>query len=207
MPLGCARDTGQPFGAYSSFSTLPRSSSTAFPRPPTIKFAKGQQQVKIRKTVALVTLSLPDTPSTSKTLTYSVVRQTQISLDSQVCSPSAIGKLLSTQVGFEVILLDSKCYPIFENATTVELEFWKSTRKVLAASKSSYEKLTGKTFSATIDLVSCEAGSPPVKCKCLPEDVDVTEKIEKVHAGVEKLQTNFDFLGSVAKAFECLMCM
>ncbi len=139
----------------------------------------------------------PDKPSSSKALSYSI--------DSQSCSPSAIVDLLSAQVGFEVILLDSKCYPILQNSATTEFGFWKSTRKVLAASKVSYEKLTGKTFSNTIDLSSCEGGSPPVKRKCLPDE-NIEEKMEKVHESVEKLHKNFDFLSSVSKAFECVIC-
>lgn len=113
-PLGHACDTNQPFGAYSSFS--PSLAPTTIPCPST-KFG-GKGFLKIRRNVALVTLSLPadpDKPSSSKALSYSI--------DSQSCSPSAIVDLLSAQVGFEVILLDSKCYPILQNSATTEFGF------------------------------------------------------------------------------------
>ena len=110
----------------------------------------------------------PDKPSTSKALNYTTVTQTQVSVDNSCCSPTAIASLIASNVGFEVILLDSKCYPILHTETTTEFEFWKSTRKILAASKTSYEKLTGKPFSAyNIDLSTNEVECPPAaKHKC-----------------------------------------
>ena len=47
--------------------------------------------------------------------------------------------MVSSNVGYDVILLDSKCYPLLDNSVTTSIDFWKSTRKILAASKSSYE--------------------------------------------------------------------
>ena len=47
------------------------------------------------------------------------------------------------QVGFEVVLLDSKCYPILSNEDTSIPDFWRSTRKIIAASQQAYEKLGG----------------------------------------------------------------
>ena len=40
----------------------------------------------------------------------------------------------------EVVLLDSKCYPLTENESTSSESFWKSSRKILAANKSLYNK-------------------------------------------------------------------
>ena len=65
-------------------------------------------------------------------------------MDKHSCSHLAIADLVSA---LEVMLLDSKCYPIFHNTATTEVDFWKSTRKVLAASKARYEEPTGKPFS------------------------------------------------------------
>ena len=148
--IGRARDSAQPFGAYSS----PQAVQSSLPRPPHPPHAIGSkitkhQQPKVQKTIALVTLSYPesDEPSSSKALIYTVVTQTQVSIDSTSSNPKDVSSLVSGQVGFEVVFLDSKCYPILHNDATTVLEYWKSTRKILAASKAAYEKLTGKVFS------------------------------------------------------------
>ena len=46
------------------------------------------------------------------------------------------------QVGFDILLLDSKCFPTLENDTTAFIDFWNYYRNILAASKSLYTKLT-----------------------------------------------------------------
>lgn len=45
------------------------------------------------------------------------------------------------QVGFEVILLDSKCFPLLDNESTAGVEFWCTTRKNIAVSRTTYKKL------------------------------------------------------------------
>ena len=37
----------------------------------------------------------------------------------------------------------SKLYPVTDNESTSGPEFWRSTRKIIAASRASYEKLVG----------------------------------------------------------------
>jgi len=49
------------------------------------------------------------------------------------------------QVGYDVILLDSKCFPVLDTDTTCSSEYWKGTRKILAASKTLYAKLKGSS--------------------------------------------------------------
>ena len=39
-----------------------------------------------------------------------------------------ISKLVEQQVGFEVMLLDSKCFPLLSNDSTCGPHFWKGTR-------------------------------------------------------------------------------
>ena len=124
-----------PFCAY----PVPlRSAATPLPQP-VKSVARGRPCAsKVSKTIILVTLQAPgngDKPSTSK-LTYDVVTQTQVSIDPNDCSPSAVAQEVSESVGFDVILLDSKCYPLLDNAATSVISFWKSTRKILAASQS-----------------------------------------------------------------------
>lgn len=45
------------------------------------------------------------------------------------------------QVGFEVILLDSKCFPLLES--TAGVEFWRTTGKNIAVSCTTYKTLAG----------------------------------------------------------------
>ena len=58
-----------------------------------------------------------------------------VSIDSTQCNVTAVADLVRKQVGFEVVLLDSKLFPIFENEASSSFDFWKSTRKIIAASK------------------------------------------------------------------------
>lgn len=121
-----------------------------------------------------------------------------------------MASLVSGQVGFEVVLLDSKCYPVLHITSTVEFDFWKSSRKILAASKACFEKLTGKPFSGTIDISAHEAAAegPPVKRKCSSGEHSkaLSDKVEKVCATVEKIGKQMEFLKLFAKVFECIIC-
>ena len=106
-------------------------------------------------------------PSTRKRIQYTAVTQITVSLDPTrgQCCVSGMCEKMKEHVGFDVILLDSKCYPILPNDDTSCAEFWKSTRKVIAAPKQSYEKLGG--VSADTDwLKECEENEPPMKKAC-----------------------------------------
>ena len=70
--------------------------------------------------------------------------------------PSLIVKRL-----MDVILLDSKCYPLLENDSTSGELYWRSTRKVLAANRSIYSKLTGDCTdlgNASVDATQEDTG-------------------------------------------------
>ena len=131
--------------------------------------------------------------------------QTQVSIDSTSCSPRDVSALVLGQVGFEVVLLDSKCYPILHNDATTVFDYWKSTRKILAASKAAYEKLTGKAFSHTLDLVS-QADNVTPTSKRRHHSENLSDKIELVQASIDRLAKKFDFLSSFGKTFECIIC-
>jgi hypothetical protein len=79
------------------------------------------------------------------------------------------------------------------------VEFWKSTRKILAASKSSYEKLCGKS---AIDLTSDEISEPLTKRICTSDE----DRLQDILLGVKKLEKGLDFFKSMAKSLECLIC-
>lgn len=76
------------------------------------------------KTIALVSLSVVDPmkPGTSKAslcpLNYQVITHVVVDIHVGRCSVSAISQEINRQVGFPVILLDSKCFPIMENNST-----------------------------------------------------------------------------------------
>lgn len=142
---------------------------------------------------------------------YTIVTQTQVNVDNTCCNPTAVSNLLAKNLGFEVIMLDNKCYPLLHNEATTTLEFWKSTRKILAASKTSYERLTGKPFNATIDLTKNDDPPRPVKRKY---GNDVNEKLNTIIAAqsLQSLQFNkfekaFNFINTCAKIFDCVVCI
>ena len=139
------------FGSYPSFSSSPLSPPFR-PHPPlkgpAAKFHAYYRPHYTSKTIVLVTLhDIGDKATSSKAakLTYEVVTNLPISIDPSDCSPSAVACNVTKSVGFEVILLDSKCFPLPDTETTSVLAFWKSSRKILAASKALYHKLSGSS--------------------------------------------------------------
>ena len=72
-----------------------------------------------------------------------VATQVFLCLTPDQCNVRSVSDLMAKQVGFPVILLDSKCYPLSSNGGTSGTDFWKSSRRILAASMSLYEQLRG----------------------------------------------------------------
>ena len=142
-----------PFGSYTAFTApLPR------PHPPPSRNSSGITKRKlIKKSILLATLSLQEqgTSSSKSKLQYEVVTQIIVSLDPTLghCCVKAVCDKVKDQVRFEVVLLDSKCYPITANEITSDPEYWKGTRKVIAAHRGNYEKLGG--ISPETDLLKC----------------------------------------------------
>ena len=103
---------------------------------------------------------------------------------------------IKEQVGFEVVLLDSKCYPILSNEDTSIPDFWRSTRKIIAASQQAYEKL---------------GGIPPEMnlCKQMEEcdESDLPKKRARVK-GKEKMddRRKMSVFDDLREAFECCIC-
>ena len=137
-----ARNTSaSPFGSYTGVS---------MPQTPRPLFSAGKRKKStFRKTIVLVSLTnaASDRPSSSKSsnITYNVVTQVVVRLETDNCSPLLVAQLVEQQVGYSVILLDNKCFPILDNDTTRTNEYWKSTRKILAASKVVYVNLKGSS--------------------------------------------------------------
>ena len=190
-----------PFGAYSGPTSH---------LPPRSSLTQWRKSTTFRKTIALVSLSAPNPnkPSTSKSslVEYKTVTQIVVTLEVGHCSLAAVAEAVSQQVMFEVVLLDSKCFPILTSETTNTTEFWKSNRKVLAASKTLYSKLAGsstnpKCAKAEIDLTS-DDDMPRPKRSCLSSH----EKLDRILEGVDTLKKQHSFFDKVSAMFECVIC-
>ena len=89
-------------------------------------FLYGENLTKFCKTVAVVSLFTSNKTLISKDSTqldYKVVTQVVVTLEAGHCSPVNVAELVCQQVGFEVILLDSKCFPVLESETTSGIDF------------------------------------------------------------------------------------
>ena len=98
-----------PFGSY-PFNRCP----SAYPVPhPPLNPPRFQRRV-VKKTILIANLSArgPNKPTSSKAnrLVHSVVTQVIISLDNSECNVTTASEMVKGQVGFDVILLDSKLY-------------------------------------------------------------------------------------------------
>lgn len=118
------------------------------------------------------------------------------------CSPSVVAELVQQQVAFEVILLDSKCYPILESDTTKSHDFWKSNRKVLAASKSLYIKLTGSSANPRhADMHSDDdLGDVPQPKRCC---LSGNNKLDKTLRYLQKMDKRENISEMFSSIFEC----
>ena len=97
---------------------------------------------------------------------YDIVTQVTVTLDlSSPCTVRRVTDLVSKQVGVDVVFLDSKCYPLLENDSTSVENFWRGTRKVLAANQAVYGKLTGQCTDlqkASVDLTGEDSDASSV---------------------------------------------
>ena len=170
-----------PYGAYPyQFGTQPQPSPSApLPHPP--YHPPRCKQRAIKKTVLIANLSSRDSnrPSTSRAsrLVHTIVTQVIISLDSNNCSVNRATECVRKQIGLDVVLLDSKLFPIMDNESTFGAEFWRSTRKIIAVSCASYEKLSGIAAGEELcqieDDVRQPASKKPKSC-----DTNISENFE-----------------------------
>ena len=82
--------------------------------------------------------------------------------------------MVKKQVGFDVILLDSKLYPLIANESTAGIDFWKSNRKIIATSRSVFDKLVGKSPADEI----CEVDEEVVVVQPQRKKARVTQDID-----------------------------
>ena len=97
----------EPFGSYTRY---------AAPNPPPLTICPKRRLIK--KSLVLASLSQREQGiSTRNRIQYSVVTQITVTLDPSQgqCCVRGVCEKVKEQVGFEVILLDSKCYPVLTN--------------------------------------------------------------------------------------------
>ena len=58
---------------------------------------------------------------------YEIVTQISVLLNELSSSVSQVSELVKRQIDLDVILLDSKCYPLLDNPSTRGEAFWKSS--------------------------------------------------------------------------------
>lgn len=201
-----------PFGAYTGPSPHP---ATGLLSSPVTFSASGRKKSTFRKTIALVSLSRAPTDrpctSTSPGLTYSIVTQVVVALEMSRCGPTVVAELVKQQVGYDVILLDSKCFPVLDNEISRSSEFWKSTRKIMAASKSLYIKLKGSSADperAKIEtgVARVAEGGPIAKRPCSDQSNPILEELDRLGASLQRVENFLDFIGHLKQAFECVVC-
>ena len=137
------------------------------------------------------------------------------------CNAPTVTEKVKNQVGFEAILLDSKLYPLIANDSTSGLDYWKSSRKIIATSRTVYEKIVGKSPAEELSQVDEEVVivKPLVKkVRIALDDGDMLESIEKtvtnpILAKLEEVQNAVScvnqklvFMDDLKKGFECIIC-
>ena len=115
-PMPLAAHVQSPYGAY----TNPTFSNPSPPLPHPPRSSKLTN--KIKKTIVMVSLSKKGKEKAKARLDYTPVTQVVVSLTPAQCSVPAVTQLVTQQVEFEVLLLDSKCYPVLTNDQTRPLD-------------------------------------------------------------------------------------
>ena len=127
------------------------------------------------------------------------------------------------QVGFEGTLLDSKCFPLMANKDTSDPDFWRSTRKVIAASQSVYEKLggvSGKREMVEGMCVNVDVEGEPSRKKARlskgkgkqKEEEFSTEncvciaKLDGISKQLDGIERRLHLFDNLKKSFECCIC-
>ena len=139
MEASALSQPSTPFGAYTS-PVFPASKQSLIPK-----------SKSLRRAISLVSLSAidPTKPGSSKAskFDYTIVTQVYVCLTPDQCNVGSVTDLVAKQVGFAVILLDCKCYPLPSSPVTCCVDFWKGSRKIFAASKSLYNQLNDDDFT------------------------------------------------------------
>jgi hypothetical protein len=82
----------------------------------------------------------------------------------------SVAEKVKKQLGFPVILLDSKLGPLIENESTSAAGFWKSTWKFIAASRPAYKKAGGVLPDTELCLDDCDRQPQPKRTKTVESE-------------------------------------
>ena len=137
-------------------------------------------------------------------MAHTIVTQVIITLDPSngECNVTTTAEKVQKQLGFSVILLDSKLFPITESETTSSSEFWKSTRKIIAVSISAYEKAGG--VLPKNELINLDTDEPqPKRAKTEQESHVLTSDVLKM---LESIDKKLSFVTELQCTFECVIC-
>ena len=212
-----------PFGAY-PFPTYPRPPKTMLAQPPhpPMKRKKGWS-----KTIIIVSLKKKSSKGAASRgnmrVEYEIVTQVSVFLDPSSSTVRKVAELVKRQIDVDVILLDSKCYPLLENDSTSGELYWRSTRKVLAANRSIYSKLTGDCTdlgNASIDATQEDTGeesdsssmtnvdfTPSSKRPCPSYDSSsIYTKLQEIANGVANIQKLTMFMQNMHQVLQCVVC-
>ena len=123
--------------------------------PPSACSSKGKEGDSQNNTC----ISLVIVKSTKEKLTLQIVTEDVVCLaDLDHCSVPVVAQLVKEQVGYDLILLNNKLYPILDVPST-RGEFWQSSSQKILAASGKAVKITGKRPSAKgteIDLTGDE---------------------------------------------------
>ena len=143
-------------------------------QPPPSAYSSKARKVT-HKTISLVTLK-----STKGRLTTQIVTEVIVCLaDLDHCSVPIVTQLVKEQVGYDLILLNNKLYPILVFLST-HGEFWQSPWKILAASGKAV-KIMGKRLSAKgteIDLTGDEDTDSPLASPSAAKKLKFEEEVK-----------------------------
>ena len=180
-----------PFGAYVNPTFPPP------PHPP-----RAAKPISIKKSIVIINVS-----KKKGKLDYKTVTQVVVSLTLSQCNVNAVTQLVTQQVGFQVQLLDCKCYPLLVNEGTSGAAFWRSTRKIMATSKSVYERVSG--LSADMDIEQAMDDAPgPSKSRKRPhyESQEDSEDLKLILNKLSRIETKLTFLDELSQCFQCVIC-
>ena len=132
-----------------------------------------------------------------------------------------VAELVKDEVGFDVTLVNTKCNQIVDSDATRGLDFWKSSRKVLAVHSHMFDKIFGKkkAYSAAIDLTQDEddddtedneaEGTGPPLAKRRKTNESLNNELHGIHQALIKIQQMIrpdGVLWRVQSIFECMIC-
>lgn len=136
---------------------------------------------------------------------HNVITQIIISLDPSACNLTQAAQSVKMQVGFEVILLDSKLFPLLDNESTAGVEFWRSMRKIIAVSRTTYLLKLAGVPGQELSHVDTDEDIATTPCKKIKSSQ--SEKIDGIIEKLDFLNKNLTFVENIKKLSECVTYM